>query len=80
MSQSEGAPKQTVERRKRTVTFRSKYKLSYGIQHKVINGEKEEKKSTRVRKGLMKNWDVSWEGFIWMGRKGNGPEAENESQ
>lgn len=28
----------------------------------------------------MKNWDVSWEGFIWVGRKGDGPEAENESQ
>ena len=28
----------------------------------------------------MKNWNVSWEGFIWMGRKGNGPVAENESQ
>lgn len=44
MSQSEKAPKQTGARRKRRVTFRNNYKLSYDIQHKIINWEKEERK------------------------------------
>ena len=49
MSQSEKAPKQTGARRKRRVTFRNNDKVSYDIQHKIINWEKEEKKK---HKGL----------------------------